>query len=263
MPHTRSGLPFPVKLIEPMLHTVMPVKLCCPLRIAWISGYVNAKGFSPGLLNVSATTSFGLLSPGTGFSNAELIQLKIVVFAPMPSASVRIAIAANPGAFAIIRKLYRTSCQIDVIRASCSAPSPSPSRSPRSCPTPRRSPLPYVCPCQVHLEARVHVRVPGEVRVHVPAQRFQCSAAACPPWRVFSAASWFCTCLSSPKQSKYTFAIFIACPRPYKGRANRMLPHLLARPPHSQCRAPVRLWDASLARPNNANALRAAAIMHP
>jgi hypothetical protein len=46
-----------------------------------------------------------LVIPGTGFNSAELIQLKIVVFAPIPSASVRIAIAANPGAFAITRRL--------------------------------------------------------------------------------------------------------------------------------------------------------------
>src|ERR1700733_5551126 len=117
MPHNRSGLPFPVRLSEVMLQAVMPVKLCCPLRSAWISGYVNANGFSPALLSVSATTSFGLASPGTGFSNAELIQLNILVFAPIPSASVRIAITANPGAFKIIRKLYRKSCQIELIRA--------------------------------------------------------------------------------------------------------------------------------------------------
>src|ERR1700735_2678216 len=113
----RSGLPLPVRLNEVILQAVMPVKLFCPLRIAWISGYVNANGFSPALLSVSATTSFGLESPGTGFSNAELIQLHIVVFAQIPSASVRMAIDANPGAFMIIRKLYRKSCQIEFIRA--------------------------------------------------------------------------------------------------------------------------------------------------
>ncbi|HWY71619.1 MAG TPA: hypothetical protein VNX88_23335 [Terriglobales bacterium] len=52
-----------------------------------------------------------------GFSNVELIQLKIVVFAPMPSASVRMAIAANPGDLAIIRRLYRASCHKVVIHA--------------------------------------------------------------------------------------------------------------------------------------------------
>jgi hypothetical protein len=40
---------------------------------------------SLGLLSVSDTTSLGLASRGTGFSNAELIQLKIMVFAPIPA----------------------------------------------------------------------------------------------------------------------------------------------------------------------------------
>jgi hypothetical protein len=50
-----------------------------------------------------------------GFNKVELIQLKIVVFAPIPKASVRMAMKAYPGAFAIIRRLYRTSCQNDFI----------------------------------------------------------------------------------------------------------------------------------------------------
>src|SRR6202046_5553040 len=120
MPQTRSGLPLPVKLIAAMLQAAMAVKLCCPSRMASISGYVNAKGFSPGLLSDSATTSLGLDRPGTGFSNAELIQLKIVVLAPIPSASVRMIIAAYPGPFAIVRRLYRTSCQIEI---NCAPPS--------------------------------------------------------------------------------------------------------------------------------------------
>jgi len=69
------------------------------------------------LLSVSDTTSLGRVSPGTGLSNVELIQLKIVVFAPIPKASVRIASAANPGAFAITRRLYRMSCQNEVTHA--------------------------------------------------------------------------------------------------------------------------------------------------
>jgi len=107
----RSGLPLPVRLMGVGLHPVRPAKLCCPLRIISKSGYVNGKGLSEGRPSDSGTTSFGLASPGIGFSNVALIQLKIVVFAPIPSASVRITIAANPGAFAITRRLYRTSCQ--------------------------------------------------------------------------------------------------------------------------------------------------------
>src|ERR1700687_4214958 len=95
----------------------MAVKLSCPSRMASRSGYVNGKGLSPGLLSVIDTTSLGLAIPGTGFNNAELIQLKIVVFAPIPSARVRMARAAKPGVFLIARRLYRTSCQSGVIRA--------------------------------------------------------------------------------------------------------------------------------------------------
>src|SRR5277367_2525789 len=112
----RSGLPLPVRLMAPKLHAAIPVKLFCPSRRASMSGYVRGKGFSPGLLSVSDTTSFGVARPGTGLSKDALIQLKIVVFAPMPRASVKIAMAANPGAFAIIRRLYRTSCHSEFIR---------------------------------------------------------------------------------------------------------------------------------------------------
>ena len=76
---------------------------------------MNGKGFSPLRLSDSETTSCGVASPGMGFSNVELIQLKIVVFAPMPRASVRMAITAYPGDLAIIRRLYRTSCHKVVI----------------------------------------------------------------------------------------------------------------------------------------------------
>src|SRR5262245_33766698 len=69
-------------------------------------------------LSERATTSPGLAMPGTGFNREALIQLKIVVFAPMPSASVRIVISAYPGALRIIRNAYRTSCQKDAIVTS-------------------------------------------------------------------------------------------------------------------------------------------------
>src|SRR5689334_20391584 len=48
--------------------------------------------------------------PGTGFSTVELIQLKIVEFAPMPSASVSTAITVNPGDFSRVRIPYFKSC---------------------------------------------------------------------------------------------------------------------------------------------------------
>src|ERR1700675_105621 len=117
MPQRRSGLPLPVRLMGANMHAAMSVKLCCPSRMASRSGYEKPKGLSPGFPCVSAPPPLGLASPGIGFSNDELIQLKIVVFAPIPSASVSMARAANPGAFAITRRLYRTSCQNEVIRA--------------------------------------------------------------------------------------------------------------------------------------------------
>src|SRR4030095_544754 len=56
--------------------------------------------------------------PGTGFKSEALIQLKIVVFAPMPRASVRTVIRACPVALTIIRNAYRTSCQKDAMFTS-------------------------------------------------------------------------------------------------------------------------------------------------
>src|SRR3954464_3344670 len=53
--------------------------------------------------------------PGTGFSSDPLIQLKMVVFAPMPSASVRIVMHAYPGALTSTRRAYFTSCaKVDI-----------------------------------------------------------------------------------------------------------------------------------------------------
>src|SRR5215472_5291976 len=94
----------------------MPVRLCWPSRIASISGYVNPSGgFSPGLVPASATTSLGLVSPGTGLSNAELIQEKIGLWPQMPTARGRIEVAGNPGALEIIRALTGTSYKKEVI----------------------------------------------------------------------------------------------------------------------------------------------------
>src|SRR5690242_5003749 len=53
--------------------------------------------------------------PGTGFSRHPLIQLKIVVLAPMPNASVRIVMHAYPGALARTRRVYFRSCaKVDI-----------------------------------------------------------------------------------------------------------------------------------------------------
>ena len=52
---------------------------------------------------------------GSGCKSTPLTTLKIAVFAPMPSASVRIATAVKPGFFASILIPYRKSCSNVVI----------------------------------------------------------------------------------------------------------------------------------------------------
>src|SRR5262245_16809058 len=56
-------------------------------------------------------TSRGSLRYGSGLSNTALTTLKIAVFAPMPRASVRTAVAVKPGFFINIRAPKRRSCQ--------------------------------------------------------------------------------------------------------------------------------------------------------
>jgi hypothetical protein len=51
---------------------------------------------------------------GSGRSKTALTMLKIAVFAPMPSASVKIAITLKPGCFRSMRKAYRISCFISL-----------------------------------------------------------------------------------------------------------------------------------------------------
>src|SRR6516225_10138345 len=50
-----------------------------------------------------ATTRSGCVAPGRGFNSRERNQLKIVVFAPIPTAIVRIATSATVGALRIVR----------------------------------------------------------------------------------------------------------------------------------------------------------------
>src|ERR1700728_318113 len=69
--------------------------------------------------SVMVTRSDVWLTPGIGLSKVELIQLKIVELAPMPSASVSIAMAAKPGDFLNIRRLYRKSASKTPISLLC------------------------------------------------------------------------------------------------------------------------------------------------
>src|SRR5260370_18974230 len=60
---------------------------------------------------VSASTSREMSCTGTGCSRMALPPVKIVVFAPIPSASDNIATALNPGLFSSTRAPCFTSCQ--------------------------------------------------------------------------------------------------------------------------------------------------------
>src|SRR6516225_5054113 len=70
----------------------------------------------------------GSPAPGRGFNKTLWIQLKMVVFAPIPRASVSTAVAVKPGDLTIMRRLKRRSCQsasknenlCNALRSSCS-----------------------------------------------------------------------------------------------------------------------------------------------
>src|SRR5215469_8096882 len=49
---------------------------------------------------------------GSGRSKTAFTTLKMAVFAPMPSASVRTVTAVKPGFFPSMRAAYRRSCQM-------------------------------------------------------------------------------------------------------------------------------------------------------
>jgi len=54
-------------------------------------------------------------TPGRGLRRVELIQQKMVLFAPIPSASVRTATAVNPGLRNSMRKAYlRSWSNVDI-----------------------------------------------------------------------------------------------------------------------------------------------------
>ncbi|MGH7446554.1 MAG: hypothetical protein ACRELT_03280 [Longimicrobiales bacterium] len=57
-------------------------------------------------------------SYGSGRSTTPFSTLKIALFAPIPSARVRMAMNANPGARASERKAYRTSENSSAMRSS-------------------------------------------------------------------------------------------------------------------------------------------------
>jgi hypothetical protein len=65
-----------------------------------------------------ATSSPVFATPGIGFNSVELIQEKIVVLAPMPNTKVRSATVVKPGDLTSSLRLYRTSCQKEVMRST-------------------------------------------------------------------------------------------------------------------------------------------------
>ena len=102
MPQTRSGLPLPVQAHRSGSAPGETRKTLLAVAHHLEIGVGKRKRAIRAPAKRQRHHLAGLASPGIGFNNVELIQLKIVVFAPMPSASVRIAIAAYPGVLAII-----------------------------------------------------------------------------------------------------------------------------------------------------------------
>ena len=69
------------------------------------------RSVSVGSVSHTMTSSSGFAS-GNGLSNTLLTIVKTVAVPPMPSVSVRIAVAVNPGLLISTRVPYRMSCQI-------------------------------------------------------------------------------------------------------------------------------------------------------
>jgi hypothetical protein len=74
-------------------------------------------GVPSGAVFSSATIRSGCVAPGSGFRSKERIQLKIVVFAPMPTAMVRMAKIATLGVFLAVRKAFLNSLNSPFIAA--------------------------------------------------------------------------------------------------------------------------------------------------
>src|SRR5271163_2750744 len=74
----------------------------------------------------------GAAAPGRGLSRTLRTQLKIVVVAPMPSASVSTAMAVKLGDLRSMRRLKRTSWKRFSISMSL-PPAPTPSAALREC----------------------------------------------------------------------------------------------------------------------------------
>src|SRR6266853_5713130 len=67
---------------------------------------------------VSSSTTRAMSLTGRGFRRMALTTVKMVVLAPIPSASDRIATKLNAGFLVSIRMAYRISCQIVCIMKS-------------------------------------------------------------------------------------------------------------------------------------------------
>src|SRR6185312_17533664 len=69
----------------------------------------GARGYPIALMSDQTNTRRDGSRYGNGDNNIARTMLKIALFAPMPSASVTMAAAVNPGVFASERNVYRAS----------------------------------------------------------------------------------------------------------------------------------------------------------
>ena len=120
---TCSASPRPVRVNDRLPRTIA---MDANVRLSFCQsrkfGYEIEPVAKLGLLSRSSTSCSGS-GYGSGFSSTPFTTEKSAVFAPIPSASVRIATAVNPGDFARIRRPNRRSC---INRSS--APQPHASR---------------------------------------------------------------------------------------------------------------------------------------
>ena len=106
---TCSASPAPVRLNEYPRETPIMENVVFCFRQSRKFGNEIDPASKFGLLSCSVTSCSGS-GYGKGFSSTPFATENSAVFAPMPSASVRIATAANPGDFVIILTPNRKSC---------------------------------------------------------------------------------------------------------------------------------------------------------
>src|ERR1700747_832946 len=117
----------PVTLAVPAFHTPIDWKLrFCSAKVKYIEGERRrpseklARPPAPGAES-QTLTRVSDLGYDSGLISTLLTTLKTAVLAPIAIASVRITVAANPGALASRRNAYLTSDHIDSRVGHCQA----------------------------------------------------------------------------------------------------------------------------------------------